>query len=298
MLKKFLDGLKIQHLSLRGSSLYLMQAPLWLAVPISLFRGQLLKSAALAMVIACITYGANLTRRYYLQKRDQILLGKADMPIRDERKIAMGFICLGVFILSVFATRRVMPVGLIATALAALGYYLNYLAEPYHAPDVDEHGDIVVEVKEEDEEIEEANLSPTLRSMLTNAREYLGRITQASTLLADSERDQYIYTRLKQILRRGNALIGELGKDGNRVREARTLLVVHLPELADISTTYSTANNAEKDQSRQQFSALLDTIHDQLTAHYRNISDMDQQRLSIQMDVLQEQLEQLRQDER
>ena len=116
--------------------------------------------------------------------------------------------------------------------------------------------------------------------------------------ITDSEQDQYIHTRLKQILRRGNALIGELGKDANRVREARTLLVVHLPELADISTTYSTANNAEKDQSRQQFSALLDTIHDQLTAHYRNISDMDQQRLSIQMDVLQEQLEQPRQDER
>ena len=297
MLKKFFDNLKIQHLSMRGSSLYLMQAPLWLAVPISLFRGQLLKSAALAMVIACITYGANLTRRYYLQKRDQILLGKDDMVIYDERKIAMGFICLGVFILSVFATRRVMPVGFIATALAAIGYYLNYLVQPYRAEHIDEDGEIIADVKNTDA-LDEAKLSPTLRGMIISGRKYLNQINQASALLAHSEQDQYIHTRLKQILRRGDALISELGKDANRVREARTLLVVHLPELADISTTYSKANNAEKDESRQQFSALLDTIHDQLTAQYRNISDMDQQRLSIQMDVLQEQLEQPRHDER
>ncbi|UJF24712.1 5-bromo-4-chloroindolyl phosphate hydrolysis family protein [Suttonella sp. R2A3] len=260
----------------------MFQAPLWLAVPFSLLRGQFIKSIALLAVIGCISYGAVLTRNYFLQCRDNLIKNNREVADNDQRQLAMGFVALGVFCLVVIITRRSPLIGVFSAALAAVGYYLNYIIGAWQEPTEG------IAPPPEPETLD--HLTPTQREMLSNAQDYLRRMQRIGEHLRDDENGIYLAMRLKQIARRGQQLLTEITPSAEKIRKVRTLLVIHLREAATIGEQFTLLASEKRLQSRQQFSALLDTILNEVNQKHDVLSDAQQRRLDIHMQVLQDQL--------
>lgn len=281
MLNQIFRSVRAAYLGMRGMSLYLMQLPLWFGFPIALFRN-MPKAAITAVVIGLITYGAILTQRYFLQCRTNYLQTGEAFALQDNRPHAMGFVALGTLLLMLLVARRPLLFSVISSALAALGYYLRYIVADN--PDVDDN---------EPQRVPTDHLNPTLRKMLDNAYLTINTLEQQARQLRAQKQEAKLGAMLAEIASKAREIIALIYEKPERIRQARTFLVVYLDELQDVSQRYLEYNDGEhRFEQRQSFMQLLEetqvAFHDQKLA----LSQAQHEQLDIHIQVLREQLRQ------
>ncbi|WP_298641350.1 5-bromo-4-chloroindolyl phosphate hydrolysis family protein [uncultured Cardiobacterium sp.] len=269
---------KQQYLGIRGMALYLVQIPLWLLIPLNLilFRPLPILSAGIAAALLC--YAAYLTQQHYRSRRDNYIKTGQEHADEDNRPYALGFTALAAAVLAF--TARPQPLFALLNALvAAAGYYLSYLYDDTPAADVRPPRDIP------------AALNDTLRKMLADgydAVEQLEHYTKRLQLLAE---ERGIAGKLGNITARARAIIKHIGSDAERIRAARSFLIVHLGELKNISAQYlADIGNPGHDAQQTRFLTLLDDSEQAFTAQHLQLTSQEQIRLDTQMQVLREQL--------
>ena len=130
--------LKQQYLGIRGAALYALQLPLWLAIPVNLFRGKLLGVATAAVAIGLLSYAARLTQQHYRSRSANLARSGLDQADNDYRPYALAFTALAAAT-TAFSVRPGIAFALISALLAAAGYYLGYIhdsrpEDAYQAP--------------------------------------------------------------------------------------------------------------------------------------------------------------------
>ena len=269
---------KQQYLGIRGMALYLVQLPLWLSIPINLifFKPLNILSAGVASALLC--YAAYLTQRHYRSRRDNYVKTGQDHADEDNRLYALGFTALAAAVLA-FTARPQPLFGLINALIAAGGYYLSYLYSDTPTADVRPPRDIP------------SALNDTLRDMLAggyDAVEQLEHYAQRLQLLAE---ERGIAAQLDKIAAQARAIIKHIGPNAERIRAARSFLIVHLGELRRISEQYiADIGNPGHSTQQTRFLTLLHDSEQSFTAQHLQLTSQQQIQLDTQMQVLREQL--------
>ncbi|PIE82257.1 MAG: hypothetical protein CSA10_00945 [Cardiobacteriales bacterium] len=288
MKHRFLSSLKASLTGIRGFSLYLFQSPLWLALPISLFKGRLTKTVKIALVIILITYGAILTKRYFQAYRHYFLKTGDVFLEKDDRPKALILIALGVYVLVTMVIRRPILFGLIASIFASLGYYLRYMAT-----DSKWLSDLTPERVPTD------HLNPTLRDMLNNAYSSIEILENNARYLRQYPSNDNLSAKLTLINKKARNIIAMIADNPAKIRQMRTFLVIYLNQLQDISERYIVQLDMENEsEKRQNLEQLLDDTLSAFDDQQLILTQSRQAQLDIRMQVLRDQLNALKANER
>ena len=247
--------LKQQYLGIRGAALYALQLPLWLAIPVNLFRGKLLGVATAAVAIGLLCYAAALTRQHFQSRRNNYIKTGSDHADVDNRPYALAFTALAAAT-TAFSVRPGIAFALISALLAAAGYYLGYI---------------------HDSRPEDAYQAPPLEK-------YTVRLQSLAS-------EANIAAQMARVTAQARSIIAHIGEEPERIRAARSFLVVHLHELRRIAAAYL-ADIGNPDHGRQQirFHNLLADSEHSFTAQHLQLTNQQQEQLDTQIQVLRDQL--------
>jgi len=271
--------LKQQYLGIRGAALYALQLPLWLAIPVNLIRGKLLGVATAAVAIGLLCYAAALTRQHFQSRRNNYIKTGSDHADVDNRPYALAFTALAAAT-TAFSVRPGIAFALISALLAAAGYYLGYIhdsrpedayqAPPRHIPD---------------------HLNATLRDMLSGGFEAVETLEKYTVRLQSLASEANIAAQMARVTSQARSIIAHIGEEPERIRAARSFLVVHLHELRRIAAAYL-ADIGNPDHGRQQirFHNLLADSEHSFTAQHLQLTNQQQEQLDTQIQVLRDQL--------
>ena len=271
--------LKQQYLGIRGAALYALQLPLWLAIPVNLIRGKLLGVATAAVAIGLLCYAAALTRQHFQSRRNNYIKTGSDHADVDNRPYALAYTALAAASIT-FSVRPGIAFALTSALLAAAGYYLAYLhnsdpADAYQAPPRHIPG----------------HLNATLREMLSGGFDAIETLEQHANRLKNYADEADIAAQLEKITAQARGIIAHIGEEPERIRAARSFLVVHLHELRRISAAYL-ADIGSPDHGRQQqnFHTLLADSEHSFSAQQLQLGSAQQEHLDTQIQVLRDQL--------
>ena len=164
--------------------------------------------------------------------------------------------------------------------LAAAGYYLGYIhdsrpedayqAPPRHIPD---------------------HLNATLRDMLSGGFEAVETLEKYTVRLQSLASEANIAAQMARVTAQARSIIAHIGEEPERIRAARSFLVVHLHELRRIAAAYL-ADIGNPDHGRQQirFHNLLADSEHSFTAQHLQLTNQQQEQLDTQIQVLRDQL--------
>ncbi len=271
--------LKQQCLALRGVGLYVLQLPLWLAIPVNLLRGKLLGVATAAVAIGLLSYAARLTQQHYRSRSANLARSGLDQADNDYRPYALAYTALAAASIT-FSVRPGIAFALTSALLAAAGYYLAYLhnsdpadayqAPPRHIPD---------------------HLNATLRDMLSGGFEAVETLEKYTVRLQSLASEANIAAQMARVTAQARSIIAHIGEEPERIRAARSFLVVHLHELRRIAAAYL-ADIGNPDHGRQQirFHNLLADSEHSFTAQHLQLTNQQQEQLDTQIQVLRDQL--------
>ena len=271
--------LKQQYLALRGVGLYVLQLPLWLAIPVNLLRGKLLGVATAAVAIGLLSYAARLTQQHYRSRSANLARSGLDQADNDYRPYALAYTALAAASIT-FSVRPGIAFALISALLAAAGYYLGYIhdsrpedayqAPPRHIPD---------------------HLNATLRDMLSGGFETVETLEKYTVRLQSLASEANIAAQMARVTAQARSIIAHIGEEPERIRAARSFLVVHLHELRRIAAAYL-ADIGNPDHGRQQirFHNLLADSEHSFTAQHLQLTNQQQEQLDTQIQVLRDQL--------
>ena len=237
--------LKQQYLALRGVGLYVLQLPLWLALPVNLLRGKLLGVATAAVAIGLLSYAARLTQQHYRSRSANLARSGLDQADNDYRPYALAYI------------------------------YNSDPADAYQAPPRHIPG----------------HLNATLREMLSGGFDAIETLEQHANRLKNYADEADIAAQLEKITAQARGIIAHIGEEPERIRAARSFLVVHLHELRRISAAYL-ADIGSPDHGRQQqnFHTLLADSEHSFSAQQLQLGSAQQEHLDTQIQVLRDQL--------
>ena len=271
--------LKQQYLGLRGTALYALQLPLWLAVPVNLVRGKYLGILTAGVAIGLLCYAARLTQEHYRSRRDNLIRHDRDQADVDNRPYALAFTALAAAV-TAFSARPGIFFALTSAVLAAAGYYLSYLydsepADRYRAPprNVPDH------------------LNATLREMINGGYDAIEALEQHGNRLKLLAEESDIATQLTRVTDQARAIIAHIGEEPERIRAARSFLVVHLHELRRISGQYlADIGNPGHAEQQNRFHTLLADSEQSFSAQHLQLTSQQQEQLDTQIQVLRHQL--------
>ena len=271
--------LKQQYLGIRGAALYALQLPLWLAIPVNLIRGKLLGVATAAVAIGLLCYAAALTRQHFQSRRNNYIKTGSDHADVDNRPYALAFTALAAAT-TAFSVRPGIAFALISALLAAAGYYLAYIynsdpADAYQAPPRHIPG----------------HLNATLREMLSGGFDAIETLEQHANRLKNYADEADIAAQLEKITAQARGIIAHIGEEPERIRAARSFLVVHLHELRRISAAYlADLKNPDHGRQQQNFHTLLADSEHSFSAQQLQLGSAQQEHLDTQIQVLRDQL--------
>ena len=271
--------LKQQYLGIRGAALYALQLPLWLAIPVNLFRGKLLGVATAAVAIGLLCYAADLTRQNFQSRRNNYIKTGSDHADVDNRPYALAFTALAAAT-TAFSVCPGIAFALISALLAAAGYYLGYIhdsrpedayqAPPRHIP---------------------GHLNATLREMLSGGFDAIETLEQHANRLKNYADEADIAAQLEKITAQARGIIAHIGEEPERIRAARSFLVVHLHELRRIAAAYlADIGNPDHGRQQQNFHTLLADSEHSFSAQQLQLGSAQQEHLDTQIQVLRDQL--------
>ncbi|MDO4643359.1 MAG: 5-bromo-4-chloroindolyl phosphate hydrolysis family protein [Cardiobacteriaceae bacterium] len=278
MLQKTKKIIKQQYLGIRGIALYALQLPLWFAIPINLIRGKILSVGIAVVAIALLLYAGSLTQEYFLSRRDNYIKNGIDHADIDQRFSALACTTIAAAVIA-FGIRPSPIFALVTALIAALGYYFSYNFNDEPEDDIPPHRDIP------------DRLNPTLREMLAGGYDAIEKLERIAARLQITAEESRIAAQLKKVTDRARAIISQIGDEPERIRAARSFLIIHLNELRHISEEYI-ADIGNPDHGRQQirFHNLLTDSEQSFTAQHLQLSSQQQEKLDTQMQVLREQL--------
>lgn len=271
--------LKQQYLALRGVGLYVLQLPLWLALPVNLLRGKLLGVATAAVAIGLLSYAARLTQQHYRSRSANLARSGLDQADNDYRPYALAYTALAAASIT-FSVRPGIAFALTSALLAAAGYYLAYLhnsapADAYQAPPRHIPG----------------HLNATLREMLSGGFDAIETLEQHANRLKNYADEADIAAQLEKITAQARGIIAHIGEEPERIRAARSFLVVHLHELRRISAAYlADIGNPDHGRQQQNFHTLLADSEHSFSAQQLQLGSAQQEHLDTQIQVLRDQL--------
>lgn len=272
----FFARAKAAFIGLRGNTLLVAASPLWISAVFGLFQGRVNKTIVSLAAACCISYGALLTKRFFRQYANSLIHATDPMQIRDERKTALGFVCLGMFILTLFLLRR-PPLIAVGTALSGMAYYFHYIYDPDAAPP-----------PLTPDPIHTDHLSPTLRQMITDGEAHIAAIEAVIPQFARNPKTINIAGKLRTMTALARQILSKTAVSPERIRQLRAFFVVTLPELANICTAY--LDTPETPARQANFNALLDASLAAFNEQHQAIGKAEHHQLDIKMDVLRQQI--------
>lgn len=281
MFEKIRYTIRQQYLGIRGIALYMLPLPLWLDICISLLSGRLGVMTGEILAAVCFAFAGYFTREHFRERREHLLATGTEHAEHDRRPAAAGLTALGCFLLALVIFRRPPLLPLIMAALGALGYCLNYIADdaPYQKPSARLKRNIP------------ETLPSALEEMLNNAYSALENMEVIAVRLKEITREYHVARQLEKVTRTARLVIYHIQDSPERIRAARSFLVVHLQELNHICQQYSdNINTPEHDRQQAEFQQLLLESEHAFIEQKQQLTQQQQQNLDTRMQVLREQL--------
>lgn len=251
--------------------------PLWLGLIVGALQGKTRKILFILAAILCFIASASFTRRYFRRLQKALLENHYPLAkIPDTRRAAVVLTTLGVALLSFYLTRKPTAI-LLLCVLAALGYYLNYFVG----------GSYLQESKLSEDKLK--NLSPTLREMLENGERCIFQLQRDGIRV--QAKDYLLSQELQKIVTSGQKILVKIAASPEKIRAARQVLVIYLPELVSICETYLGQSTPANHQAiRDKFAQLLHTAQSVFTRTQFALDKQTTDELDSQIDALRQQL--------
>lgn len=251
--------------------------PLWLGLIVGTLQGKTRKILFILAALLCFIASASFTRRYFRRLQKALLENHYPLAkIPDTRRAAVVLTTLGVALLSFYLTRKPTAI-LLLCVLAALGYYLNYFVA----------GSYLQESKLSEDKLK--NLSPTLREMLENGERCIFQLQRKGIRV--QAKDYMLSQELQKIVTSGQKILIKITASPEKIRAARQVLVVYLPELVSICEAYLRQSSPANHQAiRDKFAQLLHTAQTVFTRTQFALDKQTTDELDSQIDALRQQL--------
>ncbi len=258
-------------LSLHGLMLYILPAPLFIKLLLSLLTFSVFKLLLCGGALCFFYSAAHLNRSSLARLAENRALRKPTRP-KDSRGLAMIFIGLGMLLLMLLIRRPiVVMVGM--SACAMVGYYLVYGAkeEPAETP------------------VDFDAMPKATREAITGAYQDIEDIEKLVEQLC--ERDQSIAHNAGQVVAQSYRILELVSKSPADASRARRFLNVYTNRIKEILEQYIALDKYDKGESyRQRLSDALAEATKAFAEHEEKLLNDDQMRLDVQLEVFDEQM--------
>ncbi len=272
MPQEYKPDLAKANFSFRGLLLYILPAPLFLKVLISLIKLKLFPLALSSLALFFFYSSAHMTRQSLIRVAENRLRPKPK-KINDKRPLAMIYVGVGVFAL-VFMIKHGINLRTIAMPLfAMLGYYLAYgISEPAHEAPVDFE-----------------QMPKATREAIQGAYDDLEKIESLATQLDDH--DKKIAASVDKVVAQSYKILELLSNSPNDAGRARRFLNVYINRIKEILAQYiSLAKYDKAADYRERLIDVLKETNKAFSAQESKLLDDDQFKLDVQLEVLDEQI--------
>ena len=256
----------------RGRLLYLLVAPLFLAVIIALMKQNisafLLNLTAFGLFLATAKLN-RLGLANEFKYHTETLTKAPKKPYKTFSAILLG---VSTFFTAYFAGEIDAYVAIFLAFIASIGYYLYYGLDP-REDKLENIGDISAEL---------------VLKTISEAKSKLAKIEQH---IDEISQDNLLQKKLSLAVEKAENIIQTIQEDPKDIRVARKFLVVYIDGLEKVTNSYTSMDEADiKGETKKKLHQLLEEVELRFDKELIRLKKNNEFDLDVNIDVLKEQI--------
>ncbi len=256
----------------KGRLLYLLLAPLFLAVIVALMKQNISAFLLNLMAFGLFSATAKLNRlglanefKYHTEK----LTKAPQKPYKTFSAILLG---ISTFFTAYFAGEIDGFVAIFLAFISSIGYYLYYGLDP-REDKLENMGDVSAEL---------------VLKTISEAKSKLAQIEQHIDKISN---DTPLQKKLSLAVEKAEYIIQTIQEDPKDIRVARKFLVVYIDGLESVTNAYTSMDEADiKNDTKEKLHQLLEDIEHRFDKELMRLKKNNAFDLDVNIDVLQQQI--------